>query len=544
MSRQLVQHHRALEMVALAADATWSQEAASLQLTRGSIARFAERLPSEAPTWVGTAYELHGPHAATVLALACAARGWSLPKAALLQLLPEVDHPKHAGALMHHSDSGLMDLVLALLEENRLSLEREAIALLLAVEAPSDSGLPSAISTKLRQLARIRRSPAAITFVAAAARALQDPELDRLVPRLPPKAHEEIRNFALDLGKPVLDLLPERAPPRLVSGYTVKSLEPKVGRNDPCPCGSGKKYKKCCERVRLTHPPSSAGLTDAHFAPGAAAEIGDDQFALMRPHELKRLDPRELSTVRLIEGGRRLMTFHRWETAEAWVRELTQRTDQPGGGDPEDWWDELATSAIEAKQLDLAQRCRDRIKDPELSSRLDLLLLLAARDAPTLDHMEERLRQALTTSHYDDLYAIAFGLLDHYPALGMLFARGCLMEERSLDSDTLMHGVETSRDRLGLSVGDPYWDVWDWMGERRRRKEGMAHFNVKQQEQLLDLERRMQARQEEIETLRAELHSQETKLRREWNVRISQPHTLPSHRSSNGNANRDRPRKQ
>ena len=26
---------------------------------------------------------------------------------------------------------------------------------------------------------------------------------------------------------------------------TVKREEPKVGRNDPCPCGSGKKYKKC-----------------------------------------------------------------------------------------------------------------------------------------------------------------------------------------------------------------------------------------------------------------------------------------------------------
>ena len=23
---------------------------------------------------------------------------------------------------------------------------------------------------------------------------------------------------------------------------------PKVGRNDPCPCGSGKKYKRCCGR--------------------------------------------------------------------------------------------------------------------------------------------------------------------------------------------------------------------------------------------------------------------------------------------------------
>ena len=26
----------------------------------------------------------------------------------------------------------------------------------------------------------------------------------------------------------------------------VQRTEPRVGRNDPCPCGSGKKYKKCC----------------------------------------------------------------------------------------------------------------------------------------------------------------------------------------------------------------------------------------------------------------------------------------------------------
>jgi uncharacterized protein YecA (UPF0149 family) len=26
---------------------------------------------------------------------------------------------------------------------------------------------------------------------------------------------------------------------------TVKRDEPKIGRNDPCWCGSGKKYKKC-----------------------------------------------------------------------------------------------------------------------------------------------------------------------------------------------------------------------------------------------------------------------------------------------------------
>ena len=27
---------------------------------------------------------------------------------------------------------------------------------------------------------------------------------------------------------------------------TLRRAAPKVGRNDACPCGSGKKYKKCC----------------------------------------------------------------------------------------------------------------------------------------------------------------------------------------------------------------------------------------------------------------------------------------------------------
>ena len=34
----------------------------------------------------------------------------------------------------------------------------------------------------------------------------------------------------------------------LVGEKPVVREEPKVGRNDPCPCGSGKKYKKCCGR--------------------------------------------------------------------------------------------------------------------------------------------------------------------------------------------------------------------------------------------------------------------------------------------------------
>jgi len=34
-----------------------------------------------------------------------------------------------------------------------------------------------------------------------------------------------------------------QVPPK---GQPVRREQPKIGRNDPCPCGSGKKYKKCC----------------------------------------------------------------------------------------------------------------------------------------------------------------------------------------------------------------------------------------------------------------------------------------------------------
>lgn len=33
---------------------------------------------------------------------------------------------------------------------------------------------------------------------------------------------------------------------QIVGTGPIKRVSPKVGRNEPCPCGSGKKFKKCC----------------------------------------------------------------------------------------------------------------------------------------------------------------------------------------------------------------------------------------------------------------------------------------------------------
>jgi SEC-C motif-containing protein len=52
--------------------------------------------------------------------------------------------------------------------------------------------------------------------------------------------HHEVAEFRREDGKwYFLD-------GKVIGPPPVKREAPKVGRNDPCPCGSGKKYKKCC----------------------------------------------------------------------------------------------------------------------------------------------------------------------------------------------------------------------------------------------------------------------------------------------------------
>ncbi len=49
-------------------------------------------------------------------------------------------------------------------------------------------------------------------------------------------------------GEPMQAMPQEIQPSVLPPGVTLRRELPKVGRNDPCPCGSGKKFKQCCGR--------------------------------------------------------------------------------------------------------------------------------------------------------------------------------------------------------------------------------------------------------------------------------------------------------
>jgi len=55
-------------------------------------------------------------------------------------------------------------------------------------------------------------------------------------------AHDEVGQFAMAERQRAAAQAPQ-GEPRVKQ---IRLEHPKVGRNDPCPCGSGKKYKKCC----------------------------------------------------------------------------------------------------------------------------------------------------------------------------------------------------------------------------------------------------------------------------------------------------------
>ncbi len=59
--------------------------------------------------------------------------------------------------------------------------------------------------------------------------------------------HNAMQSFDANAARAAADRSP-MASKRQGESVTVVRTGPKVGRNDPCPCGSGKKYKHCCGR--------------------------------------------------------------------------------------------------------------------------------------------------------------------------------------------------------------------------------------------------------------------------------------------------------
>jgi tetratricopeptide (TPR) repeat protein len=93
---------------------------------------------------------------------------------------------------------------------------------------------------------------------------------------------------------------------------------PRTGRNDPCPCGSGKKYKLCClekDRAAELAPAIAQRVALQAQKDNQAAQRKDYQAALL---ESQDLDAASNAVVDLVHAGR-------LDEAEQAARELLVR---------------------------------------------------------------------------------------------------------------------------------------------------------------------------------------------------------------------------
>lgn len=88
----------------------------------------------------------------------------------------------------------------------------------------------------------------------------------------------------------------------------------KVGRNDPCPCGSGKKFKKCCESkmiggrflaTKIEASPSKglSSLFRTHVSEGSSSPASSKTFKVTQAPEKKEKSPEVLPEDRDPDGN-------------------------------------------------------------------------------------------------------------------------------------------------------------------------------------------------------------------------------------------------
>lgn len=65
-------------------------------------------------------------------------------------------------------------------------------------------------------------------------------------------------------------------------------MNKEIGRNDPCPCGSGKKYKKCCEARLGQRKFQATVLSSGTTQPQKAAQISTNFFNRLTPSPIEK----------------------------------------------------------------------------------------------------------------------------------------------------------------------------------------------------------------------------------------------------------------
>lgn len=508
------------------------KRARECKFTRSAIRELAEQIPpddEEINQLLARAVSARDELAFTHLLLAALEAGRKVEAGHLVEGTNLLPNPAIVGAAAMHVSGQAGQALIEAVDRGGLPREWETAALLMAgawFQEHSPGQIPPTLIARARIAARQAFDrPLAQLQLLGLADLLQDEGLRGILETVGcPKSDEtsrKVMQLILDQAKgPVLQDVPEESKHRVLSGYTVRRAAPRIGRNDPCPCGSGKKYKQCClgkDEQRLLQSSSVPGMTLEELRENPERHLTKERLMEMQSYELARLDPAKVGPALLPILVNELLVCAEYEAAVSLFEKLATPPILAGH------WRDALRRVSDAARLDLAQRLlkvrpesAPILQDLELSTRL---LLESQNPNPALDMIEAEAMKALRSDRPAELVDLAYSLLaSRYPALGILVTRSVVPLAEFFDAITLFDVLLETRDKLNLFTPEPF----DAIIEQRFHDETSGKTG--DSKALSEAHRHLDEKNQEVRKLKTDLEA----LHRELEKREQQPPPPPA----------------
>lgn len=309
---------------------------------------------------------------------------------------------------------------------------------------------------------------------------------------------------------PAFDLVPKEVRRTVAEGNTMRRAVARTGRNEKCPCGSGKKYKQCCmekDAELLHHSTAIAGVTTMELRANPERYLTSQELNETSAVEAARFDPhkippemRENYLAALCRGK----MFERCAEAMeifGFSAEL------------EEAWDNISLRMAQGRRKDLVERML-KLRPDALESKNQALQLFFLEDNPAKLHEHITSGAMIFLQEEKDPVAMmgfARALLNsRLCAMGILVTRGLLpLLPREQASQFLKEMLE-ARDKLTLGPEDPISEVLDRLSLEQRTGTGREAAALREVQQRLN-DKLLETRRyrENVERLEKELTHRE-----------------------------------
>jgi hypothetical protein len=467
---------------------------------------------------------------AAVLALARAHAGEEMPASELTQILPGIRDVTIAASLCAIATGDRAEAWIACVRDRMFPASAEASPIeMVVLYAAWRAGAPATqIAPEARRLARMKIGWRGYALLHTMATGLGDTNVFEATKhfRIMAEGHrgpDLVASLDRVLSSSITEIvasLPAHVAPRPVaSGYTIR-IAPRAGRNEPCSCGSGRKFKRCCaDKLPKVTPSPVAGLSWDEYVTKAADKMSVDDVAGLPLRELGRVNLRALGDMPLVQAVGRFVRERIFARAARGAAELARRNVDFIDG----LRDEIIAEALEAGDIDTADEQLGLMLDPAKAGlhRLEIDVRVGREGA--LDELLKLADEAVRNDNSPLAADLAHTLMRAAPGLGVLVARGCMRPGCAIVNDNLLGGIEETRDALNLPSGDPTWDVHAALkGEHDDREADAEHERVAEEASALrgslrtassrldDLERQLAAKQAELDVARSSAHGAST----------------------------------